>query len=108
MKKNVIVGLVLGCVLGVAAAVRAQNAESHKVTGTLSTVQGEHLMVKTEDGRSVMVMLDAKTAITRDKKKVDAKSLKTGDRVVAEGPGDNNMIMAKTVEVGAPAKPAKK
>jgi hypothetical protein len=81
--------------------------------GTISSVQGTNLMVKGADGKEVMVMLDAKTKITQGKAKVEASSLKVGDRVVAEGPEEKGMIMAATVQLGtapaaAAAKPAAK
>jgi hypothetical protein len=52
-----------------------------------------------------MVMLDAKTKITQGKNKVDVSALKVGDRVVAEGPEEKDMIMATTVQLGT-ASPA--
>jgi hypothetical protein len=62
-------------------------------------------MVKTTDGKTVMVMLDAKTKITRDKAKLDVSALKVGDRIVAEGPESKDMIMATSVKLGeAPKK----
>jgi len=107
MNMKVLAGLALACALVFGSAVQAQQQEkTTKVSGTLSTVAGEHLMVKTDDGKDAMVMLDPKTTITKGKKKVDAKELKAGDHVVAEGTGDSNMLMAKTVDVGAA--PAKK
>ena len=102
MKIKAIVGMALACALGVGSAVRAQEQKTTKVSGTLSSVAGEHLMVKTDDGKDAMVMLVPTTTITKDKKKVDAKALKTGDHLVAEGTGDNSMLMAKTVDVGPP------
>jgi hypothetical protein len=101
VKQPVIATIVASCLLAAATSVWAADV---KVTGTLSSVQGEHLMVKTDEGKDVMVMLDAKTTITKEKKKVDAKSLKAGDAIVAEGPGDASMITAKTVDAGPPAK----
>jgi hypothetical protein len=65
-------------------------------------------MVKTTDGKTVMVMLDAKTAITRGKTKLDAAAVKVGERVVAEGTEEKEMIMAKTVKLGEAAATAKK
>jgi hypothetical protein len=105
MRIKVFAGIALACALVFGSAVQAQQEKTTKVSGTLSSVSGEHLMVKTDDGKEAMVMLDAKTTITKDKKKVDAKALKAGDHLVAEGSGDNSMLMAKTVDVGqAPAK----
>jgi hypothetical protein len=66
-------------------------------------------MVKGADGKEIMVMMDAKTKITQGKTKLDAKSLKIGDRVVAAGPEEKGMISAETVKLGAaPAAAAKK
>ena len=75
--------------------------------GTVSSITGNHLTVKTADGRSVMVMMDAKTKITKGKTKLEVTALKVGDRVVASGPEDKAMIMAETVKVGAASAPAK-
>lgn len=81
----------------------------HKVMGTISSIDGKNLMVKGTDGKTVMVMLDAKTKITQGKNKVAAATLKVGDRVVAEGKEEKEMIMAETVKVGETAPvPARK
>ena len=50
---------------------------------------------------------DAKTAITRGKTKLDAAAVKVGERVVAEGIEEKQMIMAKTVKLGEVAVTAK-
>ena len=87
----------------------AHQGHAHKVMGTVSSIEGKNLMVKTTDGKTVMVMLNPKTKITQGKNKLDASALKVGDRVVAEGPEEKDMIMAATVKVGeAPAAKAKK
>jgi len=100
MKKWMIGALVLACALLVPAAARAHEGHAHKVMGTVESVAANHVMVKTTDGKSVMVMLDAKTKITQGKDKVEAKALKVGDRVVAEGPEEKAMIMATTLKLG--------
>jgi hypothetical protein len=48
-----------------------------------------------------MVMLDAKTTITQGKTKVEASAVKVGDRVVAEGREEKEMIMATSLQLGA-------
>ena len=102
-KLFVVFGLVLAVALLPPIAM-AHEGHDHKVMGTISSIQGTNLMVKGTDGKEVMVMLDAKTKITQGKAKVEASSLKVGDRVVAEGPEEKGMIMAATVQVGnAPA-----
>jgi hypothetical protein len=65
-------------------------------------------MIKAPDGKIVMVMLNPKTKITQGKKKVEANALKVGDRLVAEGTEDKEMIMATTVKLGEVPGPAVK
>ena len=95
--------------LAVPAVGFAHDGHPHKVMGTVSSVDGQNVMVKTTDGKTVMVMMDAKTKITRGKAKVDATSLKVGERIVAEGAEEKAMIMATSVQLAAaPAAVAKK
>jgi hypothetical protein len=108
MNKNWIAAIALAAVLVVPAVARAHEGHAHKVMGTVSSVDGNNVMVKTADGKTVMVMLDSKTAITRGNTKLDATAVKVGDRVVAEGTEEKEMIMAKTVKLGAVAATAKK
>ena len=95
--------MALAAALVVPAAARAHDGKDKTVMGTVSSVDGTNLMVKTADGKTTMVMLDAKTAITQGKTKIALSALKVGDRVVASGPEDKNMIMAETVKLGAAA-----
>src|SRR5882672_11232242 len=106
MNKNWIVVIVLAAALFVPAVTRAHENDK-TVMGTVSSIDGNNLMVKTADGKSVMVMMDAKTKITKGTVKLAATALKVGDRVVAAGPEEKAMIMAETVKVGAAAAPAK-
>jgi hypothetical protein len=109
MKKLMIGVMMLALTLVVPAAARAHEGHDHKVMGTVSSVDAKSLMVKTTDGKTVMVMLDAKTKITQGKAKVQASAIKVGDRVVAAGPEEKEMITAKTVQLGTgTATPAKK
>ena len=108
MNKNWIVAIALAGALVVPTAARAHEGHAHKVMGTVSSVEGNNVMVKTADGKTVMVMLDQKTAITRGTTKLDAGAVKVGDRIVAEGMEEKEMIMAKTVKLGTASTTAKK
>jgi hypothetical protein len=109
MKKWMISVMMLAFAVTTPRVTLAHEGHAHKVMGTASSVDGKNLMVKTTDGKTVMVMLDAKTKITQGKNKLDASALKIGDRVVAEGPEEKDMIIATTVKVGeAPPAKAKK
>lgn len=108
MKKHWIVAVALAGFLVAPALVRAHEGHAHKVMGTVSSVEGNNVMVKTADGKTVMVMLDAKTAVTRGRTKLTVAAVKVGDRVVAEGMEEKEMIMATTVKLGEVAATAKK
>ena len=101
-----IAGVVIAVALMVPATARAHDGHDKTVLGTISSIDGSNIMVKTADGKSAMVMLDAKTKITQGKATVDVKTLKVGDRIAASGPEEKNMIQAETVKLaaGAPAK----
>ena len=107
MRKAWIVGVLLAAVLALPALTAAHEGHAHKVMGTVASIDRTNVMVKTTDGKTVMVMLDAKTKFTRGKAKVAVEEVKVGDRVVAEGPEENSMVMAATVQLGAAAAPAK-
>jgi len=103
MKKLMIGLAILGVVMLAPRFALAHEGHDHTVMGTISSIDGTNLMVKTADGKQTMVMMDAKTKITQGKDKLDVKALKVGDRVVAAGPEEQSMIMAETVKVGAAA-----
>ena len=108
MKKWIIGAIVLGAALVAPRFARAHEGHDHTVMGTIASIDGSNLMVKTADGKQTMVMLDAKTKVTQGKNKVDLKALKVGDRVVASGPEEKGMISAETVKVGEAPAAAKK
>ena len=101
MNKKLFVVAALAAVLAVPAFSWAHEGHDKTVMGTVSSIDGSNLMVKTADGKTVMVMMNAETKITQGKTKLDAKTLKVGDRIVASGPEDKNMITAETVKLGA-------
>jgi hypothetical protein len=101
--------LALLVTLAIPAVSLAHGGHAHKVMGTVSSVDGKNFMVKTTDGKTVMVMMDAKTKITRGKATAAAADLRVGERIVAEGAEDHEMIMATSVQLAtAPAATAKK
>ena len=96
--------------LALVAPVLAHEGHTHKVLGTVASVQADQIEVKGTDGKVVTIALDAKTAITRGKDKLDAAALKIGERVSVDYTQAKNTNTAKTIKLGtapAPA-PAKK
>jgi hypothetical protein len=104
MKKTWFIGaaLVLALVFPVVAA--AHEGHTHKVLGTVSSVDGDHVTLKTTAGKTVVVMLDGKTSITRGTTRLDRTSLKTGERVSVDYEDVKGMFMAQAIKLGtAPA-----
>jgi hypothetical protein len=104
MKKRIVVTLVALAVVvpGVAAA---HEGHTHKVLGTVADVDYPHLEITTTDKKSVIIMLDAATVVTRGKEKVKDTDIKVGDRISAETDEKGGMMMVKTLKIGvAPAK----
>jgi hypothetical protein len=100
MSRKWIVAAALVAALGVPVVARGHGAHVHKVMGSVSTIEGNHVTVKTTDGKTVMVMLDAKTKIRQGKTKLDPAALKVGTRVVAEGTEKNGTVTATSVQIG--------
>lgn len=102
MIRKLVLGAVLAAALVVPATVRAHAGHAHKVMGTVTVRQENHVEVKTPEGKIVTVVLDDKTKFARGKQKVDATAVKVGDRVVVEVAGEKDMT-AKTVTLPAAA-----
>ena len=93
--------LALG-LLGPAAA-WAHGGHTHNALGTVTSIQGNHVAVKTTDGKTVTVMLDDKTAVTRGRTKLDATALKVGERVSVDYMQEKNMLIAKAIKLSTAA-----
>ena len=102
MFDRLLAGAALTAVLAVASPgpLAAHEGHTHKVLGTVSSVQGSHVEVTTTDGKTVTVMLDAKTKITRGKEKLDASAIKVGGRVSIDAMQEKDMMMAQAVKLG--------
>ena len=101
MVRKLIVAGFIAAALAIPAVARAHTGHAHKVMGTVSSIEGNHVMVKTTDGKTIMVMLDAKTKITQGKTPLTRAALKVGDRIVAQGAQEKDMLTAATLQVGA-------
>ncbi|HXG90497.1 MAG TPA: hypothetical protein VNJ02_19385 [Vicinamibacterales bacterium] len=83
MTKRFLVSILAAAVLiAWSPALSAHPGHGHKVLGTVSGVNGNHVEVKDVDGKVTKHLLDAKTKVKRGKLVVKASDLKVGDRVV--------------------------
>ena len=106
MKIQLVAAAVL--TLTLVAPVMAHEGHTHKVLGTVASVQAHQIEVKGTDGKVVTILLDAKTAITRGKDKLDAAALKVGERVSVDYTQAKNTNTAKAIKLGTAPAPAPK
>jgi hypothetical protein len=90
-----IVGALMVAALALPGAVRAHEGHVHKALGTIASVQGEQVEIKTTDGKRVTVVVDKKTTVTRGKDKLDAAALKVGERVSVDYVEQNKIMIAQ-------------
>src|SRR5215212_6319613 len=100
--------MVMCLALSAPAVARAHEGHMHKALGTVSAVAGQHVTIKTTDGKTMMVMLDKETTVTRGKDKLTADAIKVGERVSVDYMEEKNMMMAHAVKLGSTATESKK
>ncbi len=103
--KNLVAVVLAALLLSLPGIALAHEGHTHKVLGTVTDIDYPHLEVTTTDKKSVTIMLDAATVITRGKVKIKDIDIKVGDRISAETNEKGGMMMVKTLKIGvAPAK----
>ena len=103
--RNWFVAALVALVVSVPAVAWAHGGHVHKVLGTVTSIDYPHMDVTTTDKKTVTIMLDASSKITRGKAKVADIDVKVGDRVSVETEEKGGMAMVKTMKLGvAPAK----
>ena len=105
MNRISIAGLALIVALVLPSVMLAHEGHPHRFLGTLSSVQGAQIEVKTTDGKTVVFTLDAKTVIQQGRAKADVKELKVGERIVVSAlPVAAGKVMAAiNVQLRVPA-----
>jgi hypothetical protein len=75
--------------VGAVGAMHVSAHDEFRIIGTLEKHQNSTIAVKKNaDGKVVSIKIDKQTAITQDKKKVDASALKVGQSLVVDSYGD--------------------
>jgi hypothetical protein len=86
----------------------AHEGHMHKALGTVASIDGPHVVLKTTDGKSLTVMLDKETTVTRGKEKLDASAVKVGERISVDYMEEKGMMMAHAVKLATATAQAKK
>jgi len=112
MNKNrtIITRSILATVLGLSllSSLAIAHGGLEHVKGTVASISDTSIMVKTIDGKTVEVALDAKTTFAKSEQPIQKTDIKVGDRVVIHAAKSGAKLTAHTVEIGtaAPAKAA--
>jgi len=70
------------------------------VVGVVASVSPVSITVKTTAGKTVEVLLDAKTTFSKAAKPIAKETIQPGDRVVIHAAASGGKLTAHTVEVG--------
>ena len=110
MKPYWVVAVVMMFVLGLPGGLRAHGGHVHKALGMIASVQGQKVTITTTDGKTLHVVLDKKTTITRGKDKLDVTALKVGERLSVDYTEQKTTMVAQAIKLGtaAPAAPTTK
>jgi len=98
--RNWFVAALVALVVSAPAVAWAHGGHVHKVLGTVTSIDYPHMDVTTTDKKTVTIMLDASSKITRGKTKVADIDVKVGDRVSVETEEKGGMAMVKTMKLG--------
>jgi hypothetical protein len=90
------------------ALAAAHEGHTHKALGTITSVQGNTVEIKTTAGKPLTVVLVSKTTVTRGRDKLDAAALKAGERVSVEYVEVAKVMTAHSLKLGATPPAAKK
>jgi hypothetical protein len=75
-------------------------AGTKAITGTITAIEGDHIQIKDETGKAVLVMLQKNTKYLKaDKKPATKAELKVGTRVTISAKMDEKMKMYAAEEV---------
>jgi hypothetical protein len=95
-----VIAVLVGLLVAAPVAVRAHEGHMHKALGTIATIQGDLVEVKTTEGKTVKVTLAKKTVITRGTEKLDTGALKVGDRVSVDYMEEKKVMVAHGIKLG--------
>ena len=98
--KTWIAAIVVMMALAYSSSAVAHEGHAHKALGTITSVQGDKVEVKTTDGKMLTLVLDKKTTVTRGTDKLDTTALKTGERVSVEYMEAKKVMTAHSFKLG--------
>jgi hypothetical protein len=103
--KRVAAAVVLSLALSASAFA---HGDAPHIQGTVVSASDTTLVVKTKDGKTETLMLDASTKVMRGKARATLQDLKAGSRVVVHPMKHGEAMMASEIDLPAAPASAKK
>ena len=96
--------------IAISATLIYAHGDATHITGTVSAIEGDHVQIKDQAGKMVMVMLQKNTKYLKSEKPSTRTEMKVGTRVVIDAKMDEKMKMfaAEEVRIGITEPPKTK
>jgi hypothetical protein len=104
--RKVAVSLSFIALASFAGTVSAHPGHQHKALGTVVAVDASHVEIKTKDGKTVSVLLNAETKYLKGKAVAAATDVKVGQRVAVTYVEKDERHVATEVQLGVTDVPA--
>ena len=101
MKQRRLIVWVLAAAFVIPLVAWAHDGHAHMIMGTVTARDDKHVEVKTPSGENLSIAINAKTVVTRDKKKVSLAEVQTGRRVVVDIGNGEDPLIARGIQLGA-------
>jgi hypothetical protein len=85
--------------LSMTAALGYAHGDATHLTGTITTIEGDHIQIKDQAGKPVIVMIQKTTKFIKSDKPSSKAELKVGTRVLIDAKMDEKMKMYAAEEV---------
>lgn len=82
-------------------SVLAHEGKPH-VMGTVTTLDAEHLVVQTKEGKTISILLNKATQYRKGEVAATGADLKVGDRVVVDATGERETLTASEIRFASP------
>ena len=96
-----IAALVALMLAGIAAPAWTHDGHAHKIMGTITARDDKRIEVKTPSGEKLSIQINAKTLVTRYRRKGTLAEVQTGRRVVVDIGNGEDPLIAREIQVGA-------
>ena len=87
------------CLITVFTIFGLAHGDATHITGTITAIEGDHIQIKDQAGKTVVVMLQTTTKYLKSAKPAAKTDLKVGTRVLVDAKMDEKMKMFAAEEV---------